>query len=68
MKIQNKPIVKSDVKKCMVCTGECKEGTLTILGQVLCSECVDKIINMDLDNPEYYKIKDCIKKNIIKLL
>lgn len=67
MKIKNKSIVVNN-KKCMVCDGECKSGTLTILGKVICSDCVDKITNMDLDNPEYYKVKESIKRSIIKYL
>ncbi|MCQ2969581.1 MAG: hypothetical protein MJ191_05620 [Clostridium sp.] len=66
MKILNKDIIKNN--KCIVCGHECNEGKITILGNCICKECIDKITFMNMDNPQYYKIKDKIKNKLIKNL
>lgn len=65
MKIKNKSIIEN---KCVICDSECNKKTLTILGQTICSKCVDKITILDVDNPDYYKVKDKIKKTLLKYL
>ena len=67
MVIKNKDIIKND-KKCIVCDNNCSEGKVTILGSCICKECLDEITIMDMDNPQYYKIKDNIKTELIKYL
>lgn len=67
MVIKNKDIIKNN-KKCIVCNDDCGAGKLTILGKCICNECVDKITIMDMDNPQYYKIKEKIKNKLIKHL
>ena len=56
MVIKNKDIIKNN-KKCIVCGDSC-----------ICNECLDKITIMDMDNPQYYKIKEKIKNKLIKYL
>ena len=67
MVIKNKDIIKNN-KKCIVCGDNCRGGKVTILGSCSCNECLDKITIMDMDNPQYYKIKEKIKNKLIKYL
>ena len=67
MVIKNKDIIKND-KKCIVCDNNSSEGKVTILGSCICKECLDEITIMDMDNPQYYKIKEKIKNELIKYL
>ncbi len=67
MVIKNKDIIKNN-KKCIVCGDNCSGGKVTILGSCICNGCLDKITIMDMDNPQYYKIKEKIKNKLIKYL
>ena len=67
MVIKNKDISKND-KKCIVCDDNCSAGKVTNLGSCICKGCLDKITIMDMDNPQYYKIKEKIKNKLIKYL
>ena len=67
MNINNKNIIENVQKKCSVCNNMFNSG-ITILGSFICEDCINKITTSDINDISYYKLKDQIKKIIMKNL